>query len=134
MSKWIVRSCYVLVIIAIANVSFGADSIEAQLKGVAAQTSKNLPTMLNENIQATSIAAVGKILLLRYNFTKIKAALNVAALKSEYYRNSINAVSTNPDTQNLLRNGVSMEYQYYDAVNEFVMQYTIDAKACNLKK
>lgn len=132
--KTVIRSCCVLVICAVVNVAAGADSIEAQLKRMADETRKSLPMMMSEDLQATSIAAVGKILLLRYNFTKKKTELNVPVLKAENYTNSVNAASTNPDTQKALRNGVVFEYQYYDAVNEFVMQYTIDAKTCNLKK
>jgi len=134
MKKLVVRNCCVVAILAIINVASGADSVEVQLKKMADETRKSLPMMMNEDLQSTSIAAVGKILLLRYNFTKKKAQLDVPALKAEYYTNSLNAASTNPDTQKALRNGVSFEYQYYDSVNEFVMQYTIDAKTCNLKK
>ena len=91
--------------------------------------------MVSNNVQATNIAAVGKTLMNRYNFTSRKSALaNVSALKTEYYGNSANAACTNPETLRAFNNGVSIDYQYYDSNNEFVMQYVIDANTCKLKK
>lgn len=116
------------------SVAHGGESIEAQLKRVADETRKTLPMMVSDDIQATNIAAVGKILMNRYNFTKRKTALNVNTLKAEYYGNSVSAACTNPDTLTAFRNGVSVEYQYYDSSNEFVMQYTIDANTCRITK
>ena len=109
----------------------GAESIEAQLKRVADETRKSLPMMVSEDVQATSIAAVGKVLMNRYNFTSRKSAIpDLKSLKAKYYQNSVNAACTNPDTSRALRNGVSINYQYYDSANEFVMQYTLDAATC----
>lgn len=91
--------------------------------------------MVSEDVQATNIAAVGKILMNRYNFTSKKSALaNVGALKAKYYGNSVNAACTNPEMLGAFSNGMSVDYQYYDSNNEFVMQYTIDAKVCQLRK
>ena len=71
----------------------------------------------------------------RYNFTAKKSALvNIRGLSAEYYENTINATCTNPDTLRALSNGVSLDYQYYDSSNEFVMQYTIDASTCRQRK
>lgn len=108
-----------------------AESIEAQLKKVADETRKSLPMMVSEDVQATNIAAVGKILMNRYNFTRRKSAIpDLNSLKAKYYQNSINAACTNPDTMRAFSNGVSFDYQYYDSANEFVMQYTLDAGTC----
>jgi hypothetical protein len=86
---------------------------------------------INEDLQATNIAAVGKILMNRYNFTARKIApVDVSLLKTMYYRNSVNAACTNPETIRAFNSGVSIDYQYYDANNEFVMQYTIDFNTC----
>jgi hypothetical protein len=108
-----------------------AESIEAQLKRLADETRKSLPMMVSEDVQATNIAAVGKILMHRYNFTRRKSAIpNLNSLKREYFQNSVNAACTNPDTVRAFSNGVSLDYQYYDSANEFVMQYTLDAGTC----
>ncbi len=130
-----IRRSFVFIVLISASNTRGAESIEAQLKRVADETRKSLPMMVSEDVQATSIASVGKILMHRYNFTSRKSALaNASALKVKYYRNSVNAVCTNPETLRALNNGASLDYQYYDSKNEFVMQYTIDTKTCSLKK
>jgi hypothetical protein len=118
-----------------SSTALGSESIEAQLKHTAAEAMKSLPMMVSDDVQGTSIAAVGKTLMNRYNFTSKKSSLaSVSALKSEYYINSVNAACTNPDTLRALNNGVFLEYQFYDSINEFVMQYTIDASTCMGRK
>ena len=89
--------------------------------------------MVSENVQATNISAVGKVLMNRYNFTSKKSELaDMNALKDTYYLNSANAACTNPDMIRTLDSGVSIDYQYYDSNNEFVMGYVIDANTCKV--
>lgn len=131
MSLQIIRMSITFLSIACVSAATAAESIEAQLKRVADETRKSLPMMVNDDVQATNIAAVGKILMNRYNFTKRKSAiLDIDILKVEYYQNSVNAACTNPDTLKAFINGVSFDYQYYDSANEFVMQYMLDASTC----
>lgn len=132
-AQTVCRSLAIIVSIS-AGAAWGGESIEAQLKRVADTTRASLPMMVSENVQATNITAVGKILMNRYNFTSRKSALNVAALKSDYYGNSVNAACTNPETLRAFNSGVSVEYQYYDSSNEFVMQYAINANTCKAKR
>jgi hypothetical protein len=118
-----IRISIVFLTLGCVGAAAAAESIEAQLKRVADETRKSLPMMVGEDIQATNIAAVGKISMLRYNFTKKKSAIfDLNSLKAEYYQNSVNAACTNPDTLRAFSNGVSFDYQYYDSANEFVMQ------------
>lgn len=125
------RRSIVFLSLACVGAATAAESIEAQLKRVADDTRKSLPMMVSEDVQATNIAAVGKILMNRYNLTRRKSAIpNLNSLKAEYYQNSVNAACTNPDTLSAFSNGVSFDYQYYDSANEFVMQYTLDAGTC----
>jgi len=126
-----IRHLLVFIMLISASTALGSESIEAQLRQTAAEAMKSLPMMVSDDVQGTSIAAVGKTLMNRYNFTSKKSSLaSVSALKSEYYANSVNAACTNPDTLRALNNGVSIDYQFYDSINEFVMQYTIDASTC----
>lgn len=72
-----------------------AESIEAQLKRMADETRKNLPMMVSEDVQATNIAAVGKRLINRYNFTRRKSVISdLNNLRTAYYKNSANAACT----------------------------------------
>ncbi|MBL0353057.1 MAG: hypothetical protein IPP03_10490 [Dechloromonas sp.] len=131
MNAFLGRIICALLLLNCAHPAWAADSIETQLKKIADQTRKSLPMMVSENVQATNIAAVGKILMNRYSFTKPKSAIgNVNGLKAEYYNNSVNAACTNPDTLRALNNGVSFDYQYFDSTNQFVMQYAVDASTC----
>lgn len=126
-----IRICLTFLMLTSVNSLRGADSIETQLKRIADETRKSLPMMVSEDVQATNITAVGKILMHRYNFTKSKSAMtNLSSMKAEYYNNSVNAACTNPDTLSAFRSGVSVAYEYYDSNNQFVMQYTIDASTC----
>lgn len=102
--------------------------IETQLRNTAAETNKSLPMMVGPNIQATSIGAVGKTLVQKYNFTERKAAV-VGAI-STYFANSVAAACSNPDMKALLHAGGAFKYEYYDAENELVSQYTITSANC----
>src|SRR6266498_1801594 len=80
-----------------AGNAFGAESVEEQIRKIAAETQKSLPMQVSEDVVATHVATVGKIMLYRYNFTKKLASLsNPNGLKAEYYRSSVNSACTNP--------------------------------------
>ena len=86
---------------------------------------------IDDEIQATNIAAVGRTLLNTYNFTKRKTSLgNISDLKAFYYRSSLNTACTNPDTLQALKLDISVAYEYYDVDNIFVMKFTIDQNTC----
>ena len=114
-----------------AGTARSAESIELQIKKIAEETSKSLPMKVNQDIQATSMAAAGKMLMQKYNFTRGKSTIkNLPSLKIEFYNNAINGLCTHPGFQNLFRGGASITHEYYDSSNQFVMQYMIDANAC----
>lgn len=107
-------------------------TIEAQLRNVANETRKSLPMMMNDDLQATSIGAVGRVLISKYNFTKSKSSFpNLSEIKNYYYSNSVNGACTNPDTVLAMKNGVSFMYEYYDIDNIFIMKYTIEKNTCS---
>lgn len=95
---------------------YGA-SIESQLQALARETRKGLP-MLVDDVQATNIAAVGKALILYYNFQKRKPDIGNL---HKYYDSSVNSACSNPDTRRVLNLGVLYVYEYYDVDNIFVM-------------
>ena len=106
-------------------------SIESQLQSIARESRKSLPMQIDDAVQATNIAAIGKTLLNTYHFTKPNTSLgNLSDLKAFYYRSSLNAACTNPDVLQTLKLGVSVIYDYYDVNNRFVMKFTIDNNTC----
>lgn len=111
--------------------SANTGSVEDQLRKTADETRKNLPMLIGEGIQATNIAAVGKTLLLRHNFTtKSASSPNLTRLKAELYSSAVKFACTTPDTINALKQGVTFSYQYYDSDNNFVMQYDVSRRSC----
>lgn len=108
-----------------------SNSIETDLINWANIVRKSLPMVMNDELQATNIAAVGKVLILKYNFLKKKVNIyNLEQLKTEYYSDAINAACTNPDTRQLINAGVTVQYEYYDRDNIFLMKFKIDKNIC----
>lgn len=114
-----------------AGSAVGAESVEEQIRRIAAETQKSLPMQVSEDVVATNVAAVGKTMMYRYNFTKKLGSLsNTSSLKSDFYRSSLNSACTNPVSINALKQGVSYLYEFYDSENKFVMQFSIDRGSC----
>ena len=108
-----------------------ADAVEEQLRVTARETQKSLPMQVEPGVQATSVAAVGKTLMYRYHFTGVPpTAREVASIKADAFRNSVNSSCTNPEMVNALKQDVNFQYDFYDRDNRFVFQYTINRKAC----
>jgi len=112
-------------------VAYGAEPVEEQIRKIAAETQKSLPMQVSDELIATNVATVGKIMVYRYNFTKSRASIpNVGSLKEDAYRSSVNSACTNPTSINALKQGVSYQYEFYDSQNNFVMQFSVDRKSC----
>lgn len=107
-----------------------AQSVENTIRGMAAQVSKNLPMMVNAEVQATSVAASGKRIMYKYNVIKPKEHINTSRLKKEHYENSVNAMCSNPGIANLLKQGVEMMYQFYDSRNSFLFEISVTQRDC----
>jgi hypothetical protein len=113
------------------DVAYSAESVEEQIRKIASETQKSLPMRLSDDLIATNVATVGKIMVYRYNFTKSLASIpNVPSLKSDAYRTSVNSACTNPTSINALKQGVSYQYEFYDSQNNFVMQFSVDRASC----
>lgn len=113
------------------SVAAGADSIEAQLKRSAEFAARNLPMMVTKDVQATAILAAGRVLLHRYNFVRPKTKLgDVEGIRRDFLGDTISASCSNPETLAMLKNGVILQYEFYDLNNEFVTKYAVDAQAC----
>jgi hypothetical protein len=48
------------------NVAYGAESVEEQIRRIAAETQKSLPMQVSDDLIATNVATVGKIMVYRY--------------------------------------------------------------------
>lgn len=105
---------------------------ETDLKNWADVVRKSLPMAMNDELQATNIAAVGKALIYRYNFLMKKTKINnLEKIKADYFNETRNSICTNPDSQNLINAGVILQYEYYDIDNIFVMKYLMNKNTCN---
>ena len=124
--------CKILVfiaIVAVARVSF-AQTVENTIRGMAAQVSKNLPMMVNAEVQATSVAASGKRIMYKYNVTKVKEKINASRLRKEHHENSVNAMCSNPGVVDLLKQGAEIIYQFYDSRNSFLFEVSLTHRDC----
>lgn len=115
--------------VAVARGSF-AQTVENTIRGMAAQVSKNLPMMVNAEVQATSVAASGKRIMYKYNVTKSKEQINTSRLRKEHYENSVNAMCSNPGIVNLLKQGAEIMYQFYDSRNSFLFEVSLTQRDC----
>lgn len=88
---------------AVVSTASLAQSVENTLRGMAAQVSKNLPMMVNDEVQATSVAASGNQIMYKYNVIKPARHINTSRLRNEHYENSVNAMCSNPGIVNLLK-------------------------------
>jgi hypothetical protein len=113
------------------GVAYGAESVEEQIRKIAAETQKSLPMQVSDDLIATNVATVGKIMVYRYNFTKRLASISgIGSLKADAYRSSVNSACTNPTSINALKQGVTYQYEFYDSQNKFVMEFSVDRTSC----
>lgn len=108
-----------------------AASLEDELRGIASATQRQLPLKIDDELQATSINATGRLILARYHFLKKASAIaNVNSLKRDLFRNTANSSCTHPEIEKLIGRGASWKYEYYDIDNRFVLGYVIDEVVC----
>jgi hypothetical protein len=118
---------------AISNTIF-AQSVEKTLRDTAAQVSKNLPMMVNAEVQATAVAASGNRIMYKYNVLKPKEGIDTSRLKNDHYENSVNAMCSNPGIVNLLKQGAVLMYQFYDNRNSLLFEMSITQRDCVAKR
>ena len=111
-----------------------AQSVQNTLAGMVAQVSKNLPMMVNADVQATAVAASGNRIMYKYNVLKPASRINVSQLKQEHYDNSLNAMCSNPGIANLLKQGAVVMYQFYDNRNVFLFDMALTQNDCSTKR
>lgn len=124
-----------LLVLIFPCMTWGAQTIEAQLARVVSETKKNLPMRLSEDIQATNIGFSGKTLINYYNFTRQKSDIyNLPGVVDSYRRNSIDSACTNPGSRSFIdnKNG-SIQYQFYDSNNQFIAKFTINSETCRVR-
>ena len=111
-----------------------AQSVEKTLRDMAAQVSKNLPMMVNAEVQATAVAASGNRIMYKYNVLKSKERINTSRLRNDHYENSVNAMCSNPGIVNLLKQGAVLMYQFYDNRNSLLFEMSITQRDCVAKR
>jgi hypothetical protein len=111
-----------------------AQSVEKTLAGMATQVSKNLPMMVNAEVQATAVAASGNRIMYKYNVLKPASRINASQLKHEHYANSLNAMCSNPGIARLLKQGAVLMYQFYDNRNVFLFDITLTQNDCSTNR
>lgn len=126
------KTLFFIAIAAVAQISF-AQTVEDILREMTAKASKNLPMMVNEDVQATAVVASGKLIMYKYNVTKSREQINISHLRSEYYENSYQAMCSNPGISNLLKHGAEIMYSFYDSNNLFLFDVTISKEGCDSK-
>jgi hypothetical protein len=115
---------------AVVSTTALAQSVENTLRGMAAQVSKNLPMMVNAEVQATSVAASGNRIMYKYNVRKLAEQINISRLRDQHYENSVNASCSNPGLVNLLKQGAVLIYQFYDSRNSFLFEMSVTQRDC----
>lgn len=141
LENWSIYMIYKLMrivnILVLLMLSFSAmpASLEDEIRDIANATAKSLPIRVNESIQATSIAAAGRVLLHHYNFLKkVNEIVDIDNVKNELFLSSINSSCTKPEVKVLLEQGAYLKYEFYDIDNRFIFDYTIDREACGFLK
>ncbi len=118
-----------MVIVGVAGES-AAQTVESRIRGMAVEVSKNLPMMVNAEVQATAVSASGKRIMFKYNVTKPKEQINTSRLKIEHYENSVHATCSNPGLVNLLKQGAEIIYQFYDSRNSLLFEMSLTQRNC----
>lgn len=111
-----------------------AQSVEKTLAGMVAEVSKNLPMMVNADVQATAVAASGNRIMYKYNVLKQASRINASQLKQEHYDNALNAMCSNPGMASLLKQGAVLMYQFYDNRNVFLFEISVTRNDCSTNR
>jgi len=111
-----------------------AQSVEKTLRDMAAQVSKNLPMMVNAEVQATAVAASGNRIMDKYDVLKPKERIHTFRVTNDHYENSVNAMCSNPGIVNLLKQGAVLMYQFYDNRNSLLFEMSVTQRDCVAKR
>jgi len=101
---------------------------------MAAQVSKNLPMMVNAQVQATAVAAAGKTIMYKYNVLITAADINKSRLKNDHYENAVNGMCSSPGIANLFKQGAVVTYQFYDSRNSFLFEFSLSHSDCRVSR
>jgi hypothetical protein len=111
-----------------------AQAVDTTLRGMAAEVSKNLPMMVNSEVQATAVAASGNRIMYKYNVKRPAEQINTSGLKNEHYSTSVNGMCSTPGITALLRRGAVLLYQFYDSRNAFLFDFSITQRDCAVNR
>ena len=108
------------------------DSLENSLKGMAAYVSQSLPMKVSADVQATSVVAVGNRILYKYNYLRSAATLDARQLKVQHSADAVAGMCTNPTSLKLLRQGAILAYEFYDATNVHLFEFSVTQRDCTV--
>jgi len=109
-------------------------SIVKTLEIAATTLNKDLPQMIDKEMQFDSVSTHGSKMVFHYtlvNFTNW--TMPMKKLRSLIYEDTKAQVCSDKETQKLLRQGVVVEYSYVGKTKKPIGTYTFDAKKCGLK-
>ena len=109
-------------------------SIVKTLEIAATTLNKDLPQMIDKEMQFDSVSTHGSKMVFHYtlvNFTNW--TMPMKKLRSLVFEDTKEQVCSDKETQTLLRQGVVVEYSYVGKNKKSIGDYTFDAKKCGLK-
>lgn len=117
----------IIICILLSIYAFSKDeyiSIQEMLKSISIESKKYLPKKIDENLIFDKIEADNKKLIFYYITDNNYSILDLN-------KNNINMVCNEKSWIFYLRNGISLEYLYFDKKGHFINKYIIQSSNCN---
>jgi hypothetical protein len=101
-------------------------------KEVIEEANKNLPMKVSENLRYDLLFRENKILHYKYTFTNYTAqTIEINTMIQTFEDKTKQSICINPQTKVLLKNLITLEYDFYDKNNFFVNKIKIEPSYCN---
>ncbi len=107
--------------------------LEESLMVTANAMNKTLPVMVDAEIRHDKVEVDGLNLILKFtlvNFTK--DVMDAEKLKDIMEYDIRRQVCNDEDSESMLKQGMTIVYDYVDKNNKYITQFVYDAKVCNL--
>ena len=114
------------------SVKAQSEDISAILVQTADMMNANLPTMIDEDIQwDSSVAGPGKILSYNYTvFNYDSTVIDTEQFSDNIHGFLVDTVCTTPATQIFPKNGVLLNFNYYDSEHELISKVQVPPSDC----
>lgn len=104
-------------------------STEELLIEVSNEMNKNLPSMIDEITQLTTVSSSGNDLIYSYKLLT-DSTVSQYDLDTSLKSNIINGVCTTPETKNLLDMNAGLVYNYYDKNGKYIGKVSVYLDNC----